>query len=312
MISTIQEKYINIINEEDIVQRNKKVKIRLIKDYLGFLQTNRIALHKSTIKDINDYLVTLSHLGSGTYNQRVFIIRHFYQWLYHCGVVYTDWGEHLLCKKEAKLLPRNIPLHLMKLLCTPTENELERLKTSVIAQRDQAIVEFLFSTGVRSAELQKAKIGHLSSDYSECFIASVKSGVPRYVYLGRPARKALRKYLLSRGIDLQNQSAMKKADFEQYLFMSQKGNGMSYTSLKEAVRKLALSRIGMAITPHMFRHTFATEMLRATGNVRALQLMLGHRNINSTMCYCHLDVFDRKQTISEYHPMSKASDRFDK
>ncbi|MGY0399819.1 MAG: tyrosine-type recombinase/integrase [Ostreibacterium sp.] len=133
-----------------------------------------------------------------------------------------------------------------------------------------------------------------TTDLTQCFIATVKSGLPRHVYLGRPAQQALRTYLLSREIVITNNSSLKSSVINQPVFMSQKKNPLSYTAVKNVVQKLSMSRIGMAVTPHMFRHTFATEMLRATGNIRALQLMLGHRSIDSTMRYCHLDLADRE------------------
>ncbi|MGY0400045.1 MAG: hypothetical protein ACWIPH_08995 [Ostreibacterium sp.] len=105
MINIIQTKYIKVITQENTVQRNKNVKIRLIKDYLSFLSKNDTNIEQSTIRDINHYLATaLNHLCPGTYNHRVLIFRHFYEWLYHHNVIPIEWGSHLLRKKEPQLL----------------------------------------------------------------------------------------------------------------------------------------------------------------------------------------------------------------
>lgn len=312
MMNTIQSSYINVVEQEDIVQRNKNVKSRLITRYLDFLSEHKIDVTQSTIREVNHYLATeLNHLAPSSYNHRIFILRHFYQWLYENKMINVDWSSHILCKKEPQLLPKNIPAHLMKALCTPTADDLEKLKASSIMKRNQAMIEFLYSTGVRSIELRQAKVKDLSDDLAQCFISTVKSGVPRYVYLGEPAKQALADYLLCRGIVLSSK-CLKSAVANQSIFMSHKACAMSYTAVKLVVRKLSIARIGIVVTPHMIRHTFATEMLRATGNIRALQLMLGHRSINSTMCYCHLDLADRKQAIDTYHPMSLETDKFDK
>ncbi len=193
-------------------------------------------------------------------------------------------------------------------LCTPTADEYP-LKSKAL--RNQAIVEFMFSTGVRSIELRCAKLKYLSDDLSTCFIATAKRGVPRYVYLGEPAQQALQNYLAIRAIHFEK--GLSKSELELPIFTADLTGtkAMSYQSLKDSITKLSVSRIGMSVNPHMIRHTFATEMLRASGNIRALQILMGHKTIDSTMVYCHLCTEDKIKAIETHHPMC-FSQKFDK
>lgn len=244
-------------------------------------------------KHIHRFLLTLHHLKPSTYNL----------WLSHIKgfLRYCEQHNHvkvilplLMKKREDTLLPKNISLTMMLALCQPRKNEKTHLQTYL---RNQAIIEFLFSTGVRSIELRQLRVGSLSDDLSRCVIATAKSGVTRTVYLGNPAREALLTYLNSWNID-------KRKDKHQYLFTS-KDKAMTGTMLYNSVKNLAKKRIGIAVTPHMIRHTFATEMLRATGCLRSVQELMGHVNISNTARYCYLNYHDVLQAINKYHPHGK-------
>lgn len=298
-----QIKYEQYLEDTMVSENNRKTKQRVVNDYLQLLCDKGVEVTISKAKDVEDYLTTLDYLNPSTYNHYVSVLRDFYHYLYRSKLIAIDWGEHLLYKKAPRLLPRNIPLQLMLQLCTPTAEEEVAIKTSLFAIRDQAIIEFLFSTGVRSAELLDAKLKDLSYDMSQCFIPTKKKGVPRYVYLGAPAREWLSFYLKKRGITALTQ--LSKDERESNLFLNKYNNGLSYTSLREIVINCAQKRIATKVTPHMFRHTFATEMLRSGGCLRSLQILLGHTSIASTQKYCHLDIKDRATAINDFHPMSQ-------
>lgn len=298
------------IKELSVTKENKRLKIRVIIQYLTYLTTIKKTPKTAKARHIEGYLSLFTHLSPSAYNHHVSVLRGFQHYLYQQGITDIDWSEHLIYKKYSRLLPRNIPLNLMIQLCTPTADEIRQLDSSILMLRDQAIIEFLFSTGVRSAELLDTKIKDLSYDWSECFIPTKKKGVPRYVYLGKPAQQALKRYLQQREItDLQT---LKKNQHEQPIFLNQQGNRLSYTSLRKIISHTAIKRIGTHVTPHMFRHTFATELLRSSGCLRSVQIMLGHTSIASTQRYCHLDIQDRMKAIDEFHPRSQKSNKFDK
>lgn len=305
MNKEIMQSYFNYIDGSSTDKQTKSTNKKVISDYINHLAEVTIA--KATIKHLNAYLLQLSELKPSTYNLRISLLRQFYQWL-HDKQIALNWGEYLVKKKEPKILPKNIPLHLMIKLCTPTEDESPFNNKGL---RNQAIIEFMFATGVRSIELRKAKLKYLSEDLSECFIATAKCGVPRYVYLGEPAQQALKAYLNTRGICFEK--GLSKSELELPIFTANltKTKAIDYQTLKDAITALSIQRIGLVVSPHMIRHTFATEMLRANGNIRALQILMGHKKIDSTMVYCHLCTTDKIKAIKAHHPMS-FSQKFDK
>lgn len=124
----------------------------------------------------------------------------------------------------------------------------------------------------------------------------------RFVYLGDPAKEALNDYLTARNIKL---SWLTKKQGEWPLFATRENNHMGNSTLASIIYELGKKRVGAKITPHMIRHTFATEMLRACGCLRSVQLLMGHSPIESTERYCHLDANDRTFAIDNYHPLSE-------
>ncbi len=308
-MQTIKNGYIQYLENQPIGTKNIRIKKRVVSDYLLYLSRKNVNLIKTKTRHIEDYLRTLKHLKASTYNEYVYILRDFYRYLYSHHFINIDWGDYLIKKKTPQTLPRNIPLDLMMQLCTPTEKEYENLKQSIIAIRNQAILEFLFSTGVRSAELLEARLKYLSYDLTECFIPTKKKGLPRYVYLGKPAREALSKYLKKRGISSLAQLNKQQDD---YIFVNKYNNNISHTTLRRIIINLAIKRIGTSVTPHMIRHTFATEMLRSSGCLRSLQIMLGHKAITTTQIYTHLDINDQIVAIDDFHPRSQDTSKVDK
>ncbi len=300
--------YEEYISCQPIAAEQKRRKKRVANCYLQYLSEYQKPIAETTLIDIEGYLGTLSYLKETSYNTSyVYTLRDFYRYLYQSKLIAIDWGDYITKKKTPQTLPRNIPLNLMLQLCTPTKTDLKQLEKSVVAIRNQAIIEFLFSTGVRGSELLEAKIQYLSSDLSECFIPTKKKGTPRYVYLGKSARKYLGRYLQKRGIN--NFDQLNSSQLNDYIFVNKNSKKLSKTSLNNIVQACAKKRIGTVVTPHMFRHTFATEMLRSSGCLRTVQLLLGHTSIASTQKYCHLDISDRMAAIEEFHPRSQKTNK---
>lgn len=308
-IIKIKEDYKSHTKKRQLSKKRELQTLRVVRCYLDYLSSINKTPITAKISDVNGYLSQQDHLSSATYNWYASILRVFHRYLYEKDIIKIDLSSCIFNKKTPNILPRNIPLNLMIKLCTPTPQEKAKLSSSVLLMRDQAMIEFLFSTGVRSAELLDAKIKNLSHDLSECLINTKKNGIPRYVYLGKPAQEALKRYLHKRGIV--NLRSTSKTEQKQYIFQNSRGGRLSYTALNVIIKKCAAERIATHVTPHMFRHTFATEILRSSGCLRSVQKLLGHRNIASTQRYCHLDVKDRMKAIDDFHPRSQVR-KFDK
>lgn len=277
-------------------QRNstqtKRFKITVIRRYADFLQTEYgIAVTEATQKEIYAWLQTRNYLKPRSYNNELAALKEFWRYLEREYGYRFDMTA-IKCKPVQQMLPRNIPFERLLVLCTPGEKEVLRTK---IALRDQAIIEFLVSTGVRSIELRNAQYCHLSKDLSECMIVTAKGGENRVVYLGQEARKAMAAYIECRGLE-------RSRDQRSWLFASRTGKQMDCTAVTRVVKKMASRRLGYAVTPHMCRHSFGTEMLRATGCLRSVQIMMGHSRLRNTAIYCALDFSDHCHAMRRFHP----------
>lgn len=196
------------------------------------------------------------------------------------------------------------------------EDELERLlnapmskhrrKTaesgwSVVQMRDRAILETLFSTGLRVSELANLKIEQINLKRDE-FTVRGKGDKPRVVFLSDEAKKWIKNYLA------------KRKDTSPYLFVShdraKKGRGntgpLTPRSIERMVKRYARDAgITKRITPHTMRHTFATDMLMAGADIRAVQDLLGHASITTTQIYTHITNKQLKQVHKKFHGKSR-------
>ena len=183
----------------------------------------------------------------------------------------------------------------MQQLCTPKATEAAALETSLLAMRNQAIIELLFSTGMRACELLQLRVGDFSPDLGSCAVATAKHGVDHITWLGKPAVAALRRYLMARGLH-------PKKDAHAWLFPGKKGQPLKYGALRNVIRKISQDRIGCPVTPHTIRHTFATQMLIGCGCIRSVQLMLGHACLSNTARYCAVEFVHLLAAVRGFHP----------
>jgi len=163
--------------------------------------------------------------------------------------------------------------------------------------RDRAIVETLYATGCRVSEVANLKMEdlHLDSAFCKCF---GKGNKQRIVPLGRMALNALRAYL-----EEQRPRLVRAAPDAPWVFVSRGGKAMSREMIWILVKKYAL-RAGLTgkVSPHTLRHSFATHLLAGGADLRAVQELLGHANINTTQQYTHVDR-DRLRAIHrQFHP----------
>lgn len=301
----------NIMLVQKINLQNKKERRNVILNYDKFLYENypNISYAQTKILHLNHYFSTQNHLKASSYNRKITYLRKFYDWLLVNGYHAKNLSLHLKFKKLPQNLPKSITLEQAIRLCDPLPDEINLLRENEIYARNQAIVEFLFSTGVRNSELREIRLADLSADLTSCVIFTKKGGNVRTVYLGSYARNALLNYLkirqFSLDIEVLNAKNFKRTDFKKdnaLLFCNLDCKAMYTQELNLCVKNLAIKRLGFSVNPHQIRHTFATVMLRATGCLSSVQKMLGHRKITSTEVYCDLELRDKKKALDLFHP----------
>jgi integrase/recombinase XerC len=199
-------------------------------------------------------------------------------------------AEGIRAPKVRRQLPHTLDAdQLSRLLDLPGETPLDA--------RDRAIMELFYSSGLRLAELVGLDVCDIASA-DDLLEISGKGGKTRRVPIGRMARAALDEWTAVRG-------QLARAD-EQALFVSRRGSRLSARSVEARLRQRAIEQ-GMPrhVHPHLLRHSFASHLLESSGDLRAVQELLGHADIGTTQIYTHLDFQHLAQVYDATHPRAK-------
>jgi integrase/recombinase XerD len=199
--------------------------------------------------------------------------------------------------REPVILPKTIPLHTVEVFLTTIYNQHTKAKTDYQkknALRDAAVAELLFATGMRISELCTLKNEDVNL-YDGTILIYGKGDKERRIQIGNAAViHILEEY--------QNnfQTEMKRCN---HFFANQSGRALSDQAVRRMINKYtSLAAIDLHITPHMFRHTFATSLLEADVDIRYIQEMLGHSSINVTEIYTHVAVAKQRDILTTKHP----------
>lgn len=193
--------------------------------------------------------------------------------------------------KATKALPRTLsPDEAAKLLEFPVDNDL-------MALRDKAMFELCYSSGLRLAELASLKPEDLNFSEGTARVTG-KGGKTRIVPVGSRAADVLKEWIKQREILVRHG--------ESALFLSRYGKNISHRSIGQRL-KIQASRQGISTTvhPHVLRHSFASHVLQSSGDLRAVQEMLGHSSISTTQVYTHLDFQHLAKVYDAAHPRAK-------
>ena len=221
-------------------------------------------------------------------------VRSFYHFLVLNDVIEQNPTELLEYPK--------IPQHLPDVL---TVEEIDAIEAAIDlsepeGQRNKAIIETLFSCGLRVSELVNLKISNLYLE-DEFIKVEGKGSKQRLVPISEKAIHELRRYFMDRNL------LPIPPDYQDYVFVSQRRKKpltrvMVFLMIKELVAKAGISK---TVSPHTFRHSFATSLLEGGANLRAIQAMLGHERISTTQIYTHIDTSRLREEILTHHPRNK-------
>ncbi len=220
--------------------------------------------------------------------------RGFFAWLGQRQLVAANPCDGIRPPKSPKLLPKALSVDEAAALLEPGKDD-----DPALAARDVAMFELFYSSGLRLAELAALDIGALESVLHEGEVRVLgKRSKARIVPVGGKAREALAGWAV-----LREQFA--EAD-EPALFISRRGARLSHRAIQDRLGRHAL-RAGLSrhVHPHMLRHSFASHVLQSSGDLRAVQEMLGHASIASTQVYTHLDFQHLAKVYDTAHPRAK-------
>lgn len=232
-------------------------------------------------------------LALASVQQELSAIRHFYGWLIEEGIARINPTTGYQLKRSARPLPSIADVDLLTQLLEqemPDTPEQARLWL-----RDKAMFELLYSSGIRVGELVALDVSDI--DLSDLRVrVTGKGNKTRLLPLGRKAAEAIRRYLPHRELWVEQMDAA--------LFISEKlGTRLSTRAVQQRL-KVAAARAGIAqnMYPHLLRHCFASHMLSGSGDLRAVQEMLGHSDISTTQIYTHVDFAKLTQVYDRAHP----------
>ncbi len=262
--------------------------------------TEITAITKDTIRDYQTHLYEeINFKGQpnsvSTQNNNLKGVKSFLRFLAENDYIVSDPSKDISYAKRPQRLPRSIlsQSEMKKLLHAPDTK-------TVLGYRDRTILEALYSTGVRREEINNIMLHDV--DYTEGFIRinAGKGRKDRIVPLGKIACRYLENYI--KGV----RPSLIRDPYNNHLFLSMKGNRLSKNMLWEIVKRYAKeAKIKKNISPHTFRHTCATLMLRNQANIRHIQELLGHSSLDSTQVYASVSITDLKEAHSKCHPREK-------
>lgn len=212
-------------------------------------------------------------------------------------IEYNPFNKIRIRFREPVILPKTIPLRTVELFLATIYRQHQTAKTPYQKQntlRDAAVAELLFATGMRISELCSLKISDVNLSDGIILIYG-KGSRERRLQIGSEAVIHI--------LTTYNESVCNKRASCQHFFINHSGNALSDQSVRRMINKYtALASIEQHITPHMFRHTFATSLLDADVDIRYIQEMLGHSSINVTEIYTHVSVAKQKDILATKHP----------
>ena len=293
-------------NSKDIVSRYRRY-LKLEKGYsvntldaymrdvdklFRYLAVEQVDVLDVKLEDLEHFAAFISDLGIGPRSLARILsgVRQFYRFLFIDGYLEVDPTELLESPKQ--------PDHLPEVLSTAEVDLLEQAidLSKWEGHRNRAIIEVLFSCGLRVSELTNLKLSNLYIEEQYIRVMG-KGSKERLVPISPRALDELNYWFADRNV-------MKiKPGEEDYVFLNRRGQHLTRTMILIMIKRYAIEAgIKKTISPHTLRHSFATSLLEGGADLRAIQAMLGHESIGTTEIYTHIDTSTLRQEILEHHP----------
>ena len=259
---------------------------------LAYLRGAGIEVTDAKLEDLETFSASLHDIGIGPSSQARILsgVRSFYRYLLLDGYISDDPTELL----ESPVIGEHLPEVLSTAEVDRLEDSLDLSKPE--GQRNKAIIEVLFSCGLRVSELVNMKLSSLYMEEQYVRVTG-KGSKERLVPISPKAIKELKLWFFDR-----NMMEIKPGE-EDYVFLNRRGHHLTRTMILIMIKRQALDAgIKKTISPHTLRHSFATALLEGGADLRAIQEMLGHEDICTTEIYTHIETTTLRQEILEHHP----------
>jgi integrase/recombinase XerD len=248
-----------------------------------------------TSEMIKDYLKYLGELNMSAYSQSRMLsgIKSFYAFLEYEEMITENPAQLIDMPKLGRKLPDVLNIHEIEEIFNCID------MSTPEGARNRAMLEVLYSSGLRVSELINMKLNNVYFDIGFLRIIG-KGNKERLVPVGRSAIKQLQIYVNEIRCHVKIHPG-----YENFVFLNRRGKGLTrvmiFTIIRNLVRQAGIDK---QVSPHTFRHSFATHLVEGGADLRAVQEMLGHESITTTEIYTHLDREYLKQIIQDFHPRS--------
>ncbi len=283
--------------EKSLSDKSIEAYLSDIQKLIQYLQLQELSLLPSEIRytHIKEFIIWINELGLEVSSQARLIsgIKAFFKYL---------TIEKLISDNPTELL--DAPKIVRKLPATLSFSEIEQLLAAIDmstphGQRNRAMLEVLYACGLRVSELISLRISNIYLDI-ELIKVTGKGNKERIVPIGASALRQVQSYLRY------TRSQLKVIHDEDILFLNRRGRQLSrvyvFTMIKDLAKAIDLQK---NISPHTFRHSFATHLIEGGADLRAIQELLGHESIITTEIYTHLDTSFLRDTILSFHPLNQ-------
>ena len=289
------DSFIDALWLEDGLSKNTLAAYRrdlsLYAAWLGEDARKNRSLDQTVEMDLNGYFSAKhSETKATSANRRLTVFKRYFRWALRENIVSADPTIKLQSARQALRVPKVMSeAQVEALLAAPSDD-------TPLGQRDRAMLELMYASGLRVSELVGLKTFHLSLNEGVLRVMG-KGNKERLVPFGQLAREAIVLYLKEGRADI-----LKRQQTDD-LFVTHHGHGMSRVMFWMLVKKYAfLAGITSPLSPHTLRHAFATHLLNHGADLRAVQMLLGHADISTTTIYTHVARERLKKILEDNHP----------
>ncbi|MEI6753203.1 MAG: site-specific tyrosine recombinase [Paludibacter sp.] len=292
MLSLANDYHIYLKLEKSLSSNTIEAYERDLQKLNNYLTDAHVTPEKASTEILRDFIIEISSLGIHPRSQARILssIKSFYHFLIYRNILDNDPTELLESPKIGLRLPEVLSLAEINSIV----EAIDLSKTE--GQRNKAIIEVLYGSGLRVSELINLELSKLYTTEGYMLVEG-KGSKQRLVPMSPQALKQLELWKIDR-----NLLDIKKGN-EDFVFLNRRGSKLTRDMIFKIVKDLAmLTGIRKNVSPHTFRHSFATHLLENGANLRAIQQLLGHESITTTELYTHIDVHFLRQTVLECHP----------
>jgi len=265
---------------------------RDVERYLRFLWTRGVRPESARSEDVRELLRRLGDYGLGPASlaRNLSAVRTFHRFLLEEGMAEGDPTELVDAPRRGRRLPEVLNVEEVEAILSQPDT------STPLGMRDKAMLELMYAPGMRVSELLSLRLGDLLWQVGVVRVSG-KGGRERIVPVGEVALDALRTYLK------EARPKLAKARSGDIVFLNRRGERLSRMGFWKVLRGYVRSAgISKPVSPHTLRHSFATHLLEGGADLRAVQEMLGHRDISTTQIYTHLDREYLREVIRTFHP----------